>query len=46
MSEYIAANGIDYANHAAALHRWLGREKKENPKKGIPDYTYKEGESL
>ena len=46
MSEYIAANGIDYANHAAALHRWLGREKKEKPKKGIPDYTYKEGESL
>ncbi len=32
--------------YAAALRRWLNREKKENPKKGIPDYSYKEGESL
>ena len=46
MSEYIAASGNDYVCHAAALRRWLNREKKENPKKGIPDYTYKEGESL
>ena len=46
MSEYIAASGNDYVCHAAALRRWLDREKKENPKKGIPDYTYKEGESL
>lgn len=46
MSQYIAASGNDYVCHAAALRRWLDREKKENPKKGIPDYTYKEGESL
>ena len=46
MSEYIAATGNDYVCHAAALRRWLNREKKENPKKGIPDYSYKEGESL
>ena len=46
MSEYIAASGNDYVCHAAALRRWLNREKKENPKKGIPDYSYKEGESL
>ena len=46
MSEYIAASGNDYVCHAAALRRWLNREKKEKPKKGIPDYTYKEGESL
>ena len=46
MSRYIAAFGNDYANHAAALYSWADREKKENPKKGIPDYSYKEGESL
>ncbi len=46
MSEYIAASGNDYVCHAAALRRWLDREKKEKPKKGIPDYFYKEGESL
>ena len=46
MSEFIAATGNDYVCHAAALRRWLNREKKANPKKGIPDYSYKEGESL
>ena len=46
MSWYIAYSGNDYINHAAALYSWADREKKENPKKGIPDYTYKEGESL
>ena len=46
MSQYIAASGNDYVCHAAALRRWLDREKKENPKKGIPDYSCKEGESL
>lgn len=46
MSEFIAATGNDYVCHTAALRRWLNREKRENPKKGIPDYSYKEGESL
>ena len=51
LSEYMAAIGKEYANHAAAVRMWAGRdrketEKKENPKKGIPDYSYKEGESL
>lgn len=46
MSQYIAASGNDYVCHAAALRRWLDKEKKEKPKKGIPDYTCKEGESL
>ena len=46
MSRYIASSGNDYANHAATLYRWADREKKENPKKGIPDYSFKEGESL
>ena len=36
MSQYIAASGNDYVCHAAALRRWLEREKKENPKKESP----------
>ncbi len=44
--QYRAASGNDCVCHAAALRRWLNREKKEKPKKGIPDYSYKEGESL
>ena len=31
---------------AAALRIWAGNDKKEAPKKGIPDYSCKEGESL
>lgn len=46
MSRYINYSGNDYMCHAAALSSWAEREKKENPKKGIPDYSYKEGESL
>ena len=46
MSRYIVSSGNDYMCHAAALSSWADREKKENPKKGIPDYSYKEGESL
>ena len=46
MSRYIASSGNDYVSHAATLYRWADREKKENPKKGIPDYSFKEGESL
>ena len=46
MSRYIAAFGNDYVSHAAALYRWADKEKRENPKKGIPEYSYKEGESL
>ena len=33
-------------NYAAALRIWAGNDKKEAPKKGIPDYSCKEGESL
>ena len=46
MSRYIASSGNDYVSHASTLYRWADREKKENPKKGIPDYSFKEGESL
>lgn len=46
LSEFIAATGRTYANHAAALRMWAGRDKKGTGKKGIPDYSCKEGESL
>lgn len=46
MSEYMAAIGREYANHAAAVRMWAGRDKKGTGKKGIPDYSCKEGESL
>lgn len=43
LSSYMQSSGKQYADHAATLRRWAQREK---PKQGIPDYTYKEGESL
>ena len=46
MSRYLAANGKTYENYAAALRIWADNDKKAAPKQGIPDYTYKEGESL
>ncbi len=46
MSGYLAANGKEYQNYAAALRRWADKDKKEAPKRGIPNYTFKEGESL
>ena len=34
-------------NHAATILRWAADDTaKAAPKQGIPDYTYKEGESL
>lgn len=36
-----------YQNHAATILRWAADDTaKAAPKQGIPDYTYKEGESL
>ena len=46
MSRYLAASGRSYQNYAAALRIWAGNDKKGAPKKGIPDYSCKEGESL
>lgn len=43
LSSYMQSSGKQYADHAATLRRWAQREK---PKQGIPDYSYKEGESL
>ena len=47
LSGYIASTGRSYQNHAATMLRWAADDKaKAAPKKGIPDYTCKEGESL
>lgn len=48
LSGYMKSEGKQYADHAATLRRWAANEygKRYAPKQGIPDYTYKEGESL
>ena len=46
MSRYLAASGKTYSNYAAALHIWADNDKKGASKQGIPDYSFKEGESL
>ena len=41
------STGRKYQNHAATILRWAADDTaKAAPKQGIPDYTYKEGESL
>ena len=47
LSVYIQSTGKKYADHAATLRIWAKRQKTErNSTPGIPDYTFKEGESL
>ena len=47
LSGYIASTGRKYKNHAATIRRWVADDTaKAAPKRGIPDYSYKEGESL
>ena len=47
LSAYIQSTGKKYANHAATLRIWAKRQKTErNSTPGIPDYTFKERESL
>ena len=44
---YIQSTGKKYADHAATLRIWAKRQKSEQKQApGIPDYTFKEGESL
>lgn len=46
-SAYIQSTGKKYADHAATLRIWTKRQKSEQKQApGIPDYTFKEGESL
>ena len=44
LSEYMASTGKTYQNHAATIRRWAAEDRRKG--KTIPDYTYKEGESL
>ena len=44
LSEYMASTGKTYQNHAATIRRWAVEDRRKG--KTIPDYTYKEGESL
>ena len=47
LSAYIQSTGRKYADHAATLRIWAKRQKTEpKSKPGLPDYTFKEGESL
>lgn len=47
LSCHIASTGKKYNSHAATIHKWAQEDAtKATPKRGIPDYTYKEGESL
>ena len=47
LSGYIASTGKKYKNHAATIRRWAADDTaKAAPKKGIPEYACKEGESL
>ncbi len=43
LSEYMASTGKIYKNHAATIRRWAAEDQRKG---GIPDYSYKEGESL
>ena len=47
LSCHIASTGKQYHSHAATIYKWAQEDAaKEKPKKGIPDYSFKEGESL
>ena len=47
LSAYIQSTGKKYTDHAATLRIWAKRQKSEQKQApGIPDYTFKEGESL
>ena len=47
LSAYIQSTGRRYADHAATLRIWAKRQKSEQKQApGIPNYTFKEGESL
>lgn len=47
LSTYMASTGKDYKNHAATIQRWGSDDQAKNAvKKGLSDYSYKEGQSL
>ena len=47
LSEYIASTGKKYQNHAATIRRWAADDTAKGvARRDIPDYSYREGESL
>ena len=47
LSLHIASSGKQYNNHAATIYKWAQEDTdKTVPKKGIPDYSYSEEDSL
>ena len=49
LSTYMESKGKRYKNHAATLRNWAARDKsRQKPPHGggIPNYSYKDGESL
>lgn len=49
LSTYMESKGKSYRNHAATLRNWAARDKsRQKPPHGggIPNYSYKDGESL
>lgn len=47
LSEYMSSTGKTYKSRAATIRRWAADDTaKGATKRGIPDYTCKEGESL
>lgn len=47
LSVHIASSGKQYNNHAATIYKWAQEDAgKTAPKKGIPDYSYSEEDSL
>ncbi len=47
LSVHIASSGKQYRNHAATIYKWAQEDAgKTTPKKGMPDYSYSEEDSL
>ena len=47
LSVHIASSGKQYRNHAATIYKWSQEDAgKTTPKKGMPDYSYSEEDSL
>ena len=47
LSVHIASSGRQYNNHAATIYKWAQEDAgKTTPKKGMPDYSYSEEDSL
>ena len=44
LSAYMESTGKTYKSHAATIRRWAAKDGKQGG--GLPDYSYKEGESL